>query len=248
MTGEALAGGNMSGAVRVGDRVHRAAGPWTPTVHRLLDHLHARGVRGIPRPVGRDGPDREVVTYVPGTVPQDPMPDWVYADAVLGAAGERLAALHAATADFDRAGAVWQLPEHRPAEVVCHNDFAPYNLVFDDGRALVGVIDWDTASPGPRVWDLAYLAYRLVPLGDPTNPDLPDTDLAERRRRLALLCAAYGPGPTPAAVAAAAVGRLRDMAAFTAARAAAGAPHVAGHVRLYADAATWVEAHLAALG
>lgn len=24
---------------RVGDRVHRPAGPWTPTVHALLDHL-----------------------------------------------------------------------------------------------------------------------------------------------------------------------------------------------------------------
>ena len=33
----------------------------------------------------RDG--REVVSYLPGTVPQDPMPDWVWAESVLRAAG-----------------------------------------------------------------------------------------------------------------------------------------------------------------
>ncbi len=29
--------------------------------------------------------------------------------------------------------------------------------VFRDGLA-VGLIDWDYASPGPRLWDLAHLA------------------------------------------------------------------------------------------
>src|SRR3712207_8588713 len=46
--------------------------------------------------------------------------------------------------------AVWQLPRHEPAEVVCHNDFAPYNLMFE-GEDLTGVIDLDLASPGPRI-------------------------------------------------------------------------------------------------
>ncbi len=35
-------------------------------------------------------------------------------------------------------------------------------MVFHQGN-LRGLIDFDTASPGPRVWDLAYLAYQLVP-------------------------------------------------------------------------------------
>ena len=55
------------------------------------------------------------------------------------------------------------MPGDLPAEVVCHNDFAPYNVVFDDGGP-VGVIDWETAAPGARVWDVAYAAYRWVPL------------------------------------------------------------------------------------
>lgn len=31
---------------------------------------------------------------------------------------------------------------------------------------LVGVIDFDTAMRGPRVWDLSYLAYRLAAFTD----------------------------------------------------------------------------------
>ena len=151
--------------VRRGDTVRRPTGPWTPTVQRWLGHLRAQGLRCVPVPLGLDGQGREVLSYLPGTAPQDPMPDWVYRDEVLVQAARLMAELHTASAGLDRTGAVWQLPTHEPAEVVCHNDFAPYNLVFDADHRLTGVIDWDTASPGPRVWDLAYLAYRLVPLG-----------------------------------------------------------------------------------
>lgn len=34
--------------VRIGDTVRRPAGPWTPTVHALLGHLHAAGFHGAP--------------------------------------------------------------------------------------------------------------------------------------------------------------------------------------------------------
>ena len=245
--GEELTGGNMAGAVRIGNSVHRDAGPWTATVHGLLRHLHAHGVEWVPQPIGLDEDGREVVTYLPGTVPRDPMPDWVWADAVLTAAGERLAAVHEAMSSFDLDTGVWRLPVHQPVEVVCHNDFVPYNFVFDDNHTLIGVIDWDTASPGPRVWDLAYLAYRLVPLSDPANPDGLGNDLPDRHRRLVLLCRAYGHRLTPAAVATTAISRLEELADSTAARAAAGAAHVADHVKLYHDDAAWLTAHLADL-
>jgi aminoglycoside phosphotransferase (APT) family kinase protein len=155
-----------------------------------------------------------VLSHLPGDVPAYPMSEWVWAERVIPAAATLLRRLHDATAGFERPGAVWRLPAHEPAEVVCHNDFAPYNLVFRD-RVPVAVIDFDTASPGPRAWDVAYLAYRLVPLTAPANPDAPATSEAERDRRLERLCATYGAGVTPDDVLALVPARLDELRAFT---------------------------------
>ena len=66
MTEEPLPGGNMTGGVvRVGDTVRRPAGPWTPAVHALLNHLHAVGFPGAPRAHGLDDQGREVLDFVP---------------------------------------------------------------------------------------------------------------------------------------------------------------------------------------
>jgi hypothetical protein len=65
----ALGGGNVSGGVvRIGDTVRRPAGPWTAAMHALLDHLHAAGFHGAPRPLGLDELGREVLTFIPGTI------------------------------------------------------------------------------------------------------------------------------------------------------------------------------------
>jgi aminoglycoside phosphotransferase (APT) family kinase protein len=183
-------------------------------VHELLRHVRAHGIDWVPEPLGRDAQGREVVSFLAGEVPAYPMPDWVWSDAVLVAAAALLRRLHDATAGFARPGARWRMPSYEPAEVICHNDFAPYNLVFRDRRP-VAVIDFDTASPGPRAWDVAYLAYRAVPLTAPGNPDAPATPEAERTRRLALLCDAYGPPATPADVLATVPARLDELRAFT---------------------------------
>ena len=199
----------------------RPAGPWTASVHDLLRHVRAHGAGWAPEPLAEDR-----VGFIEGTVPADPMPSWVWAPHVLDAAAALLRTLHDATAGFAREGRRWRAPAHEPDEVVCHNDFAPYNLVFRDG-APVAAIDFDHASPGPRVWDLAYLAYRLVPLAAPGNPDLPD--VGDRSGRLERLCASYG-GPSPDGVLAILPRRLRELAAMS--------PRA--HAALYLrDAAQW---------
>jgi Ser/Thr protein kinase RdoA (MazF antagonist) len=197
-------------------------------VHALLAHLRARGIAWVPEPLPAHPDGRAAVSWVEGEVPAYPMPAFVWAPAVLDRAAAMLRELHDAGADFDRTGRTWALPAHEPAEVLCHNDFAPYNLAFRDGLP-VGVIDFEAASPGPRAWDLAYLAYRLVPLAHPANPDLPPRgDAPERLRRL---CAAYG-AVEPGAVLALVPPRLRELAATAppahAERYHADAAHIAG--------------------
>jgi hypothetical protein len=219
-----LLGGNMSGVLRHGDTVLRDAGPWTPTVHRLLKHLRARGVPGVPKPHGLDQHGREVLEFLPGEVPNYPMPGWVWNDDLLVNAARWLRRFHDATTDLLRVGGRWQLPVHPPVEVICHNDVAPYNMVFDAEHRLVGVIDFDTCSPGSRVWDLAYLAYRMVPFHAPGTPQTPTTSATQRFDRLELLCDAYGPRVQPGDVLAMLAVRVRDLYDFTAVRAAQAGP------------------------
>ncbi|WP_113717935.1 phosphotransferase [Arthrobacter dokdonensis] len=71
-------------------------------------------------------------------------------NAVVRDGARKLRRLHDASIGFGLDGAVWQSPAKVPAEVICHNDFAPHNLAFDDGMP-VGAIDFDMCSPGPRL-------------------------------------------------------------------------------------------------
>jgi aminoglycoside phosphotransferase (APT) family kinase protein len=80
----------------------------------------------------------------------------------------------------------------QPGWIVGHQDAAPYNAVMDGDR-LVGFFDWDTASPSPREFDIAFSAIVWVPL---TAPDAGEEsgahDVRDRSRRLHLMLDAYG--------------------------------------------------------
>ncbi|MBE7701697.1 aminoglycoside phosphotransferase family protein [Oerskovia sp. Sa1BUA8] len=120
----------------------------------------------------------------------------------------------------DPGGRVWQSPAHEPVEVVCHNDVAPYNLVFRAGT-LVGLIDFDTASPGPRIRDLAYLGYRLAPfVADAAGEDGSGVvGRLDPLARLDVLVEAYGLPFSRREVLTAMVVRLEEIADFTDGRA-----------------------------
>jgi hypothetical protein len=161
-----LAGGNLSAVVRVGDTVRRPLRPWSVAVHGLLRHLEAREFDGAPRFRGVDDRGREILTFVAGEVGAYPLPAYMWTDEALVGAARLLRRLHDATLGYVAPeGATWQFvyPDPTRHEVVCHNDVAPYNMVFVDGRPRA-LIDFDTAGPGPRVWDIAYAAYTFVPL------------------------------------------------------------------------------------
>lgn len=203
----------MTEVARVGDSVLRESGPWTPTIQRLLAHLRDTGIDWCPEPMGWSADGREALSYLKGKVPSYPMPDWVYSTEILVDAAAWLRQLHDATQDYVDPEARWRGPRHRPAEVICHNDFAPYNMVFRDHH-LVGVIDWDFAAPGPRLWDLAYLAYRLVPLMRPANPDAPQFKI-DLSQRVKLLLETYGTEATVPELLRTVIVRLEDLASFT---------------------------------
>lgn len=237
--GEVLTGGNSNAPVRYGDRVHRVAGPWSSTVHAYLRHLRANGVDLVPEPFGFDEQGREVLAFLRGAVPAYPLPDVVWTDAFLVQAAEVLRRLHDASVGFATEAAVWQQAVREPAQVISVNDFAPYNLVLDGDR-IVGVIDLDQASPGPRVRDLAHLAYRLVPLTAPENGDGRASSTAERGRRLRLIADAYR-GLAPAEVLVAVEPLLHEVADHAD---GAGRPD---HAALYRRDAVWIADHVQAL-
>ena len=178
-----LRGGRITpGVVRVGDTVRRPPTPHSDFVRRLLDPLQAEHFDAAPVASGTDDLGRDVLSFIAGDVPAELS---FHPDRVLSAAARLIRRFHDATATLVDS------PAARRAgfEVVCHNDLSPCNFVFVD-RLPVAIIDFDAASPGARVHDLAYAAWLWLDLGSP------DTAPHEQARRLSLFLDAYGPGRT----------------------------------------------------
>lgn len=168
-------GRSTTGIVRIGDTVRRPLTSRSPFVHALLLHLEAVGFDGAPRFRGIDEEGREVLTYLAGEVPHT-LPPGGRTDAQLLQVARLLRAFHDATAGSALAG---------DEEVVCHNDFAPWNTVFVAGLP-VAVIDFDNAHPGSRLRDLSYFLWCWLGIHAPTSA------IAEQARRLTLICDSYG--------------------------------------------------------
>jgi hypothetical protein len=179
--------------VRVGKTVRRPQRSTSPAAHSLLRHLEAVGFDGAPRFLGIDAQGREVLSYIPGVTGVPPYPDWVLADEVLVSVAALLREYHRAVAGFDPTPYTWPAspPEPFAGEIVSHNDLNLDNVVFRDGRA-VALLDFDLASPGSRLWDVACAARLWAPLR-------PDGSVHDSRRgrafeRLRLFVDSYGVG------------------------------------------------------
>ncbi len=163
-------------------------------MHQLLKHLEASGFEGAPRVLGFDEQGREVLAFIEGETNASGDPAWVWSERALVEAARLIRRYHDVCRSFERPDdAGWQVMVGAPTdgEIICHNDLAPFNAVYRDGvpRAF---LDWDLAAPGPPLWDIAYAAWRFVPLySDPTERGWV-TGVPERAARLRLLCDAYG--------------------------------------------------------
>lgn len=182
MTSEAeqvLATGGVTHVVRVGQTVRRPVRPFTATVQAYLAHVRSRGFRECPEPLGYDAHGREILSFVAGDVPGEPLPAEATTVDALEALGALIRRLHDAADGWSPpADAAWGrtpgvrsagvVPLFDQAELVSHMDYCPGNVVFADGRP-VALIDFDLARPTTRVADIANALYWWAPLVDPED-------------------------------------------------------------------------------
>lgn len=237
---ESLHGGRENQIARSGGLVHRPSGYWSPSVHLLLKHLRNVGFRAAPEPCGFDDHGNEALTFIAGEVSNYPYSSTVTSQEALETAARLLRIYHDASASFLRIAVQdlpWMLPSQQPVEVICHGDYAPYNVVLH-GSTAVAIIDFDTAHPGPRVWDVAYALYRWAPLHSPDNPDSWG-DFAGQIKRAKRFCDAYGlPNNDRTTIIDTAITRLHTLVDFMRSGAAQGnatfqAHMAAGHHHAY---------------
>lgn len=163
-----LEGGNVNAeVVRVSNTVRRQMSAASPTAHKLLRHLAAKGFANSPRFLGIDKQGREMLSFIEGDTdfPED---IWTESAALIATA-KMLREFHDATADFSADNPIWAQEYRDPSqhEVICHNDFAPYNFIFADGvpKAVIDLIwlapDRDCAML--HMLPIGWCRYPLIP-------------------------------------------------------------------------------------
>jgi hypothetical protein len=179
----------------------------------------------------------------------------MWSDHVLTQLAKLLRSYHDATTGFVTPHeSVNRYPDETRHEVVCHNDAALYNIVFNDQQP-VGMIDFDMAGPGPRLWDIAYTLYTSVPLagfapGDKDREVVPyDRELHAtlRKRRIELFFQSYGID-VPSDFKEWVISRIQAMCSTLSERAAAGDPAFIklveeGHLAHYEKEVRFLEEH-----
>ncbi len=159
---EKLTGGNIADSVvRLGMTVRKPVTKATPTVHCFLDHLRLAGYDGCPQALGVNEQGRQVLEFIPGPVVHKAGHN-IRTD--LHRVGTLIRAFHDAAVPFiPPTDALWDpLTASSGHEIICHNDLAPWNLIIGTERLVF--IDWDNASPGTRLWDLAWSAISFPPV------------------------------------------------------------------------------------
>ncbi|WP_275725107.1 aminoglycoside phosphotransferase family protein [Vibrio furnissii] len=189
---EELSGGRESAIYRDGEVVYRPFQPWSPTIHLILKHLERENVAESPRFLGVNQ-EQEVLSFVVGNTYNYPLAGAIATVDALTSAGKLLRKIHDSTVPLleqvDVNAHKWMLEPREPFEVICHGDFTPYNVALSE-NTVVGVFDFDTAHPAPRIWDLAYSVYCWSPFKTDSNDKL--GTISEQVTRAKLFCDSYG--------------------------------------------------------
>ncbi len=198
MDEELLHGGvaNAGAVTRLGPHVLRPSNEHSESIHRVLAELRTVGFDGASNPVAIDADGRERLEFIEGDVPLPPYPPWAQRDETLASVAVLMRGLHDASTRIDLTSGTWstEMADPNGGLVLCHNDVCLENVVFRQGQA-VGLLDFDFASPGRRVFDIAAFARMCVPIDDSISAarlGWPDQD---RPSRLRLICDTYGLEP-----------------------------------------------------
>jgi len=254
---EVLTGGNINEVVKVGETVRREAKP-NPYVYELLKHLEQVGYPYSPRYLGLDEKGREILSYLDGIVPGNNYPEiegYMWSDEVLAELAKLLRSYHDATVGFTPSTkSMNDYPMMSLHEVVCHNDAALYNIVCKD-KLPVGIIDFDMAEPGPRIWAIVYTLYTSVPLAEfsPSEEERVvvqynrENHASMRKRRIEIFFSSYGID-VPKDLKEWVISRINFMCTTLSDRAASGDPAFIklveeGHLAHYVKEVGFLERH-----
>lgn len=189
---ELPAGDVTVGVVRIGDTVRRPRQETSAGVAEYLRYLEQVGFDRAPRYLGVDAQGRDVLTFLAGEVPGDPVEPWAAEDAVLPSVARLARALHDASAGFRPSAPIRPYVASRPKpllpdepRLIAQRDITPQNTVFRDGAAW-GLVDFDLSDWTTRSVDLANTAMHWVPMCDPIDrgPAFSGVDVGGRLRSM----------------------------------------------------------------